>query len=344
MNVTSDNPLRAVFTRRTLSICGVAGGTLFIVCLSIMVGTVPVTALDLLALLRPPQNASFADTVLRNIRLPRIVTGLLVGANLALAGTLLQGVLRNPLASPRVIGVNAGAGLAAVAVMVAAPGALFLIPPAAFIGALASALVVLALSHRSSGDPTTGIILAGVAISALLSSLTSGLMIINSDDLDVTYSWLIGGLGGRGWGHVRQIAPYSLVGTLGALYMAPKLDLFALGDEAARGLGLAVGLYRPAALMVAALLAGSAVSVGGTIGFVGLIAPHAARLLVGNEYRYVVVLAMFAGAMLLSGADLIARTLFHPVELPVGVVTAALGAPFFLMMLLRRRPAREGSR
>lgn len=280
-----------------------------------------------------------AEQVIRNIRLPRVLVAIVVGMQMALAGTLLQGVLRNPLAAPNIIGVNAGAGLFAVAIMVLAPGAFTWVPPAAFLGALVAAALVYALGSGIGGfhAATVQIVLAGVAVSAFFSAATSGLMIAYSDDLVITYAWLVGGLSGRGWSYLALVWPYTLVGTMTALVLAPALNLFALGEEVGRSLGLAAGRYRALAIFTAALLAGSAVAVAGTVGFVGLIAPHAARLLVRDDYRVLMPLAALLGALLMVLADTAARTAFQPVELPVGVLTAALGAPFFLVLLRRAR-------
>jgi len=282
-----------------------------------------------------------ADQVVHNLRLPRILITVLVGMNMGVAGGILQGVLRNPLASPRIIGVNAGAGLFAVALMVLAPGRIGLIPPAAFVGALMAALLVYGLGAGlgATGSSTVQIVLAGVAVSAFFGAGTSALMIVFSDELAITYSWIIGGLSGRGWRHFQLLWPYSVPGLTLALMLAPALNLFALGDEVGRRLGLSVRTYRAVSIFVPAWLAGSAVSVAGTVGFVGLIAPHAARLLVGEEYRFLLPLSALLGGLLLLLADTAARTAFMPVELPVGVLTAALGAPFFLVLLRRSRRA-----
>jgi iron complex transport system permease protein len=293
------------------------------------------------ALWRGSSNPT-ANQVVHNLRLPRILIAVLVGMGMGAAGGILQSVLRNPLASPQIIGVNTGAGLLAVAVMVLAPGRIGLIPPAAFAGALAAAVLVYALgvglgATRSS---TAQIVLAGVAVSAFFGAATSSLMIAFSDELAVTYTWLIGGLSGRGWNNFNLLWPYSLSGLLLAVLLAPALNLFSLGDDVGRSLGLSVGVYRAGSIFVAAWLAGSAVSVAGTVGFVGLIAPHAARLLVGEDYRFMLPLSALLGGLLLSTADTTARTVFMPVELPVGVLTAALGAPFFLLLLRRSRRSR----
>lgn len=304
---------------------------------SISWGTVAVQGRDILNVLTGTPGNETVQQVLYNIRIPRVLIGVLAGSNLAVAGALLQGVLRNPLASPQVIGVNSGAGLVAVIIMIVFPGQIGWLPFGAFLGALGAATMVYLLANKEGSGLTVNIILAGVAISALLGAFTSGLMILHSDDLEITYTWLLGGLTGRGWSHFRMIWPYSLGGLLLALALSPKINLFLLGDEVGSSLGLEVKLYRIVLLINGALLAGSAVSVAGTIGFVGLIAPHLARLLVGNDYRYLVILSALLGACLLVTADTLARFVFQPVELPVGILTAALGAPFFLYLMYRKQ-------
>ncbi|WP_245874032.1 FecCD family ABC transporter permease [Alkalispirochaeta sphaeroplastigenens] len=311
-----------------------------VVALSLNSGTISFTLSEVSEALFGQSRQGLAPQVIRNIRLPRALVAALCGMNLAVSGNLLQSVLRNPLASPNIIGVSAGAGLVAVLVMVALPGHLHLLPPAAFAGALGAAALVYALASWpgaiETGGGTVMIILAGVAVSALLNAITSGIMVLHSDDLDVTYTWLIGGLSGRSWNHVALIAPYSLPGVALAVIMSPKLNLFPLGDEIGSSLGSNIGVLRFLFIGLAAALAGSAVSVAGTIGFVGLVAPHIGRLVTGNDSRILVPFSALMGAFLLLAADLCARTVFMPVELPVGVVTAALGAPFFILLLLNR--------
>lgn len=307
------------------------------VILSVASGTIPFSLSDIGAALFGDSSDALAQQVITNVRLPRTLIALLVGLNMGIAGALLQGVLRNPLASPGIIGVNAGAGLAAVIVMSLVPGSIGLVPPLAFVGAMLSTLVIYGLSRQDGKSTTTTIILAGVALSALLSALTSAIMILHSDDLAVTYTWLTGGLTGRGWSYFQLIWPYSLAGAVLAFYLSPRVNLFQLGEEVGKNLGLSVELSRIMIILTAALLAGSAVSVAGTIGFVGLVAPHAGRLMIGNDYRYLVPLSGLLGGFVLIVADTCARTLFQPLEIPVGIVTAGLGAPFFLFLLLRKR-------
>ncbi|MCF4152185.1 iron ABC transporter permease [Dethiosulfovibrio sp. F2B] len=309
----------------------------FMVCLiGVAAGTLSFDLGEIWRALSGASSNPLANRIVHNIRLPRILTALLAGMNLAVAGALLQGVLRNPLTSPHIIGVNAGAGLMAVTVMVLFPGKIEWIPPGAFLGALFAASLVYGLSLVVRKGDTVRIILAGVAVSSLLGALTSGLMFLNNDQLDVTYGWLLGSLSGRGWGYFHLLYPYSLIGIILGISLAPKVNLFSLGDEIGGSLGLRVQFYRVVIMAVASILAGSAVSVVGTIGFVGLMAPHLARLMVGNDCRYSLVLSALLGGILLVLSDTLARTIFQPVELSVGVVTAVLGAPFFILLLFRK--------
>lgn len=309
--------------------------TLAFAVFSISAGTLPVSFNTIAAVLFHSTDDPLISKIIWDIRLPRIGIATLVGMNLALAGALLQGILRNPLASPQVIGVNAGAGLAAVIMMVYFPGRMEMIPLAAFAGAFGAAMLVYGLSSIGEISSETNIVLAGMCIAALFTAFTSGFMILHSDELEITYSWLIGGLSGKGWSYLYILCPYSLAGGVAAIWLSPKINLFLLGEEVGKSLGLSVKLYRAVILAIAAILAGSAVSVAGTIGFVGLIAPHIARLLVGGDYRYLILLAGSIGSGLLLVADTLARTIFQPVELPVGVITAVIGAPFFLYLLCR---------
>lgn len=188
---------------------------------------------------------------------------------------------------------------------------------------------------KSGKSSTVHIVLAGVAISAFLTSVTSGMMMFNTDVLDVTYSWMLGSLSGRSWSAVKSVFPYSVVGLLAAMFVAPKVNLFALGDEMAGSLGLKTSKYRIAIIIISSILAGSAISAAGAIGFVGLVAPHTARLVIGNDHKYLVPLAAIFGGILLVISDTLARTIFQPVELSVGIVTGVIGAPFFLYLLKR---------
>ncbi|MFI3176310.1 MAG: iron ABC transporter permease [Eubacteriales bacterium] len=313
---------------------------LFVVCIiSIMLGSTKFTVVETLSVFTNSiTEDALANQIIMNIRIPRLITGMFVGMNLGVAGVLLQGILRNPMASPNIIGVNAGAGFGAIIAMTILPQFASSVPIFAFLGALSATITIYLLSCQNSAKSNpVYIVLAGIAVSNLLSALTSALMALNTDALDITYSWLLGSLSGRTWSSVSIIIPYSIVGLTLALMISPKINIFGLGDEVASSLGVSVSIYRAFIMLIASILAGSAVSVAGTIGFVGLISPHIARLFIGNDHRFLVPLSAIFGGILLTLSDTVARTIFNPVELSVGIVTSVLGAPFFLWLLFNRK-------
>ena len=275
--------------------------------------------------------------VLVQLRLPRVLLGLLVGAMLALAGAAYQGVFRNPLADPYLLGVAAGAGLAATAV-IALNGPRPLLPVAAFAGALGAIGLTYLLGAAGSRDGSpAALILAGVAVAAFLQAGQTWLMQRHADDLREIYSWLFGRLATGGWSDVRMLAPYVLVTAVVVLLHRRELDVLTVGDEEAAGLGLHPRRSRLILVAAASLGTAAAVSVSGLIGFVGVIVPHTVRLLVGASYRVILPLSMLFGAAFLMLADLTARTVVAPAEVPIGVITALCGAPFFVLVLRTRR-------
>ena len=272
--------------------------------------------------------------IIMNIRLPRTIVAALVGVNLALAGAVLQAIMKNPLADPHIIGISSGAGLTGILVMLVFPGYEYMIIPAAFVGAMGAAICIYALAWKNGIRPVR-IILAGVAVSAFLGAGISALMIFYSDKVHGALMWMVGGLAARSWPHVSIILPYAAAGLVLVLLGAKHLNILQLGDEIAKGLGLNVELTRVVMTALAAMLAASAVSVVWLLGFVGLIVPHATRLLVGSDYRFLLPGAALLGAAVVIFSDTFARTAFAPTELPVGILMAALGAPFFLFLLRR---------
>ena len=301
--------------------------------MSLTKGSLDIKVEQIIAILQSPQMDAQSQ-VIWNIRLPRTIVGALVGVNLAIAGAILQAVMRNPLADPHIIGISSGAGLAGVAVMILFPHLDYLITPIAFLGAMAAAVCIYILAWKNGIKPVR-IILAGVAVSAFLGAGISGLMIFYSDRVHGALMWMVGGLAARSWPHVAIILPYAIIGLILALVCANYLNILQLGDEMARGLGLNVEVVRIAMTAIAALLAASAVSVAGLLGFVGLIVPHAARLLIGSDYRFLLPASAFLGMGVVTLSDTLARTMFSPVELPVGIIMAAIGARFFLFLLRR---------
>ncbi len=283
-----------------------------------------------------------ADQVARqivwNLRVPRVLVAALVGMNLAVSGVLLQGIMRNPLAAPTVVGVTAGAGLAATAVMVLSTGLPTYVPAAAFGGAMAAAVFVYLLSWQPGmGTSPVRMVLAGVAITSMLTAFTTSLMVVFSDRVQIVVLWLAGNLVGRSWNHLEILLPYSLFGLLGAFILVRQLNVLQLGDQAAQGLGVRINQSRFLAMALASLLAASAVSVAGLVGFVGLMVPHIMRLLGGQNHAYLIPASAAGGAALMVWADLGARMLLAPTEMPVGIITSLLGGPFFVVLLYRTR-------
>ena len=272
--------------------------------------------------------------ILENIRLPRTIVAMLVGMNLSLSGAILQAVMKNPLADPHIIGISSGAGLFGIFVMMIFSDAGALVTPAAFVGAMLAASLIYLLAWNDGIRPIR-VILAGVAVSAFLGAGISALLIFYSDKVHGALLWMVGGLSARSWQHVEILLPYSIFGTLLAFLSARHLNILQLGDEVAAGLGLRVNLVRTILTAIAALLAASAVCVVGLLGFVGLIVPHTARLILGSDYRMLLPGAALLGAAVVMISDTFARTIFAPTELPVGILMAMLGAPFFLYLLRR---------
>lgn len=277
-------------------------------------------------------DGSTERMVIWNIRLPRMVLAALVGINLALAGAILQGVMSNPLADPGIIGISSGAGLFGIAILVMFPQHQQFVTIGAFFGAMLAALIIYILAWKGGIQPIR-IILAGVAVSALFGAGISATLVFYSDRVHGALSFMNGSLSARSWPEVQTILPYTIAGLLLVIIFAEKLNILILGDDVARGLGLNVEATRLGFTALAAFLAASAVSVIGLLGFVGLIVPHSIRLILGNDYRYMFPASALLGSVLVMLSDTFARTVLSPVEIPVGIVMAVLGAPFFLYLL-----------
>lgn len=320
------------------------------------VGAVPLSAGQVLQLLVEPLGIDLPWTVAEQeravfwaIRLPRIVFGALIGGGLATAGAALQGLFRNPLADPGLIGVSAGASFAAALVIVLGSSVLgalyapesytiFALPLAAFIGGLLAVQLVFSLARSAHQPVLTTMLLAGIAINALAGAGTGFLTFIADDAaLRGIAFWSLGSLGGATWQTVAASAPFLLLAALLLPRYATALNLVLLGEAEAAHLGVNVEKVRRGVIILAALGVGAAVAFAGVIGFVGLIVPHLVRLIAGPDHRAMIPLSGLLGAALLVGADLLARTVVAPAELPIGVVTAAVGAPFFLWLLVNRK-------
>ncbi|MCW5716085.1 MAG: iron ABC transporter permease [Bauldia sp.] len=278
----------------------------------------------------------FARQVVRDLRLPRVLVAALVGAGLAIAGAILQAVTRNPLGDPHIFGFSAGAGVAAIALLLFVPGyPTGLVPLAAFVGSLAAAAIVFALAWRGGISPVR-FALAGVAVAALFTAISTTL--IASSDLftQAVLAFLAGGLYLVNWNDLWTVLPYTIVAGAIAIALADWLNILALGDDVARSVGLRVDRARLVLVGLAAVLTAAAVSVAGLIGFVGLVAPHVARLIVGSDERFAMPLAAILGAFLVVVADVVARVVIAPSEIPVGILTAIVGAPVLLILVRTR--------
>jgi iron complex transport system permease protein len=285
--------------------------------------------------------------IIYDIRLPRTVLGVLIGASLAVAGAVLQGLFRNPLADPGIIGVSAGAALGAVSVIVLGGTVLapftylfgiFALPVAAFGGALAATLMLYGIATRQGRTSVATMLLAGIALAAMAAAFT-GLLVFIADDRqlrDLTF-WQLGSLAGATWAKIGAAGPIIVAALATSPFLARGLNGFALGEAAASHLGIHVQRFKYVAIVAATAATGASVAVSGGIAFVGIVVPHLLRLLIGPDHRYLLPACALLGAIVLLLADSIARTIVAPAELPIGIVTAAVGAPFFLWILLRKR-------
>jgi iron complex transport system permease protein len=285
------------------------------------------------------------DAVLWAIRLPRVLLGVLVGGALAVSGAALQGIFRNPLADPTIVGVASGASVGAVgAILLGLSGALYGgIQAAAFGGGVVAVLAVYALARHEGRTETVTLVLVGVAVTAIAGALV-GLMIASADDdqlRDIVF-WSLGSLGGATWPLVVATAPFVVIGAVAALTQSRPLDLLALGEREAAHLGVEVERVRLLLVVALALATSAAVAAAGIVAFVGLIVPHVVRLAGGSSHRVVLPASLLAGAAAVTLADLVARTVVAPVELPLGVITALAGGPLFLWLVLRTRRSHGG--
>jgi len=290
----------------------------------------------------PAGIPSSTAVILFQLRLPRVLLAAVVGAGLAAAGAVFQALFRNPMADPAIIGVSSGAALGAIVVILAGGGAALGgmgVSAAAFLGALATAFLVYRLARLGPSVQIATLLLAGIAVAAIISAVISLAMTFSGQQIRLIYFWLLGGLGARGWQSLGAATPFVLAGTAVAIGSARDLNLTALGEERASQLGLEVERFKTLMLATGALLTAAAVSVAGLIGFVGLMTPHILRLVVGADHRRLIPASILGGAAFMILADLAARTLVSPEEIPVGAVTAVLGGPFFLYLLRRERRA-----
>lgn len=322
-----------------VSTLAVVAFILAVLCLAI--GSVSIPIRDVLLSL-VGMNGEGSDLIIRQFRLPRIVAALLIGAALAVSGSLLQGVIRNPLASPDLLGVTGGASVAVVAFMTVFTGySIHFVPIIAIAGAFVVAVVIYLFAWKEGVTPFR-LVLIGIGISTAMSALTMFLLLSGPAYLAAqVLNWMTGSLYGTNWSYIKAIWPWIVALIPLSLLCAKELDIQALGEETAIGLGSRLQMSRLVAILLSVALAGVAVGIAGTISFIGLLAPHMARKLVGNRYGIVIPTAALIGAIVLLLADLAGRMLFLPLDIPAGVFTAGVGAPFFLYLLFRRK--RPGS-
>jgi len=325
--------------------------TLSVVLLVVMIAGMALGAVDIAPtrfwqaleqlLFQPATEWDYETIVIFRLRLPRVVLAAMVGAGLAIAGAVLQGLLHNGLADSHILGVSAGASLGAATAMLLGLRFRFFglgaVTPMAFIGAVLTLLVVLLLGRRVAGRSTLGLLLAGIAMSSFLSALVSLLVYFSGNRIHPLLFWLMGSFAARGWNHVFLAAPYLIAGYALAFFYHRYLTAISLGDMTAHHLGVDVERIRFLLLCSTALLTAAAVAVSGVIGFVGLMTPHVARLFGGENYRRLLPYSALVGAIFMTAADILSRFLLRPTELPVGIITALVGGPFFLYLLASSR-------
>ncbi|MEM1253375.1 MAG: iron ABC transporter permease [Cyanobacteria bacterium P01_H01_bin.21] len=329
---------RAVLNRRRyrLLLVGLALflGLFLAIALSLSFGSVSLSRAELWAALLKDGSSNIHQTIVWDLRLPRVIAALVVGSALGMAGAMLQGMLRNGLASPFLLGISSGAGLAAVLIVGLRVWDIWL-PLGAWLGAVIAMAIVFGLARTKGDISVERLILGGVAVSALFAALQTMLLLLSPDgQVQAALTWLTGSLNGRGWEEVTIVGPSVVIALLLGCLLSRQVNLLNLGDDLAVGLGTSLVRSRLFIGAVATLLTAGAVSIAGLVGFIGLLVPHAVRLLVGNDYRLVLPFSAVGGALVLCAADLLAR--LGPIELPVGIVTSIMGAPVFMWLLYRR--------
>jgi iron complex transport system permease protein len=311
----------------------------FALILNVGRGEYPIAGIDIIKTLFGIDTGNPDHTfVVRELRLPRSLVAFVVGVALAISGTIFQGITRNPLADPSIIGIDTGASLAAVTVIVLFPSTpTYLLPISAFVGALTVAALIYWLAWNEGSSPIL-LILMGIGLSAIASAFTSLVITFgNIYDVNAALVWLAGSVYGRTWEQFLSLLPWAIVFVPMAFVLARHLNVLNLGDDVAKGLGSRLEWQRGLLVIVAVALAGASVATAGTIGFVGLIAPHVGRQLVGANHQGLLPVSALMGGLLVVIADLLGKTLFAPVEIPCGIMTAAIGAPYFLYLLIRDR-------
>jgi iron complex transport system permease protein len=304
--------------------------------IAIGLGSVFIPISDILSTIFGSSSKAVNATIIWDIRLPRVLLAMIIGANIAISGALLQAVMGNPLADPGLTGVTSGAAACVLVIMLAAPQYTQFIPIAAFVGGLIAAGIVYALAWRRTGISPVTIILSGVAVNALCGGVIGLLTIMYSDRLPAAVQWLNGSLAAKGNNALMMVLPYAIAGWILSFFAIRKANIIRLGDQVASNLGENVNRIRILLSLLAVFLAAISVAAIGMIGFVGLVVPHMARMLVGSDYKYLLPMSMALGALVLLIADTGGRTLFAPLDIPSGILMAVIGGPYFLYLMRKK--------
>ncbi|MTI59999.1 MAG: iron chelate uptake ABC transporter family permease subunit [Firmicutes bacterium] len=314
---------------------------LIIISLSLSIGSIYIPFKQLIRVLFSAESGSTYGLIVKNIRLPRVILSLLVGSGLALAGAVFQGVIRNPMVDPYVVGISSGAGTAVTLTIILNIDWEFLgistIPLMAFIGAVITVYIVYSLSYSKRGLPVITFLLAGVAMGFLLNAVMSFLMVLGTNSLHKVVYWLMGSLATASWQEIITILPYYFTALLIIIFHINDLNTLLLGEENAYNLGLDIERVKLHLIIAAALMTAAVVSVSGIIGFIGLIVPHIVRILIGPDHRKMIPAAALLGGLFLLVSDNLARTLLAPMEIPVGIITALAGGPYFIYLLRKTK-------
>lgn len=326
-----------VRSRFIVSIVTLLGIALAVTIFSVGAGAVKISPSRVFQILTGKITEGTEYIIVMNLRLPRVLLAAFIGGGLAAAGTAFQGMFRNPLADPFVVGASGGAALGATLAIAFGLSVnitgISAVPLTAFIGSIAAVFIVYLIAESGNNTSTISLLLAGTALSTILSSAVSLIMLLSDRTLHETYTWLLGGLSGRSWNDLTSTAPFILFGTLALWILSRPLDALASGEKTAISLGLPVKKTRALIVLMASLTTAAAVAAGGIIGFVGLVAPHIARIFFGSSHRRLIPASMVTGAILLMLADIISRTIVAPMELPAGIITSITGGVFFLYLL-----------
>ena len=331
--------------RRAAVFAALAAGLAAAVLAGVSVGAVPVPVGELLRMAARavgfrgvPAPDGMHVTIIAALRLPRVLAAALVGGSLAVAGVAMQGLFRNPMASPEILGISAGGSLGAVAVITSglASASVLVLPLATMAGALLAAALIYAIASLRGGTSLLFIVIAGMAVSSLFNGLVSGMLLFSKQyEVNAYLFWTMGDFEGRSWQHLALAAPVLLPGIAALALFSRELNLFTLGEEGARSLGMNVETVKRLLLAVSALVTGAAISVSGPVGFVGLLVPHLLRLLVGPDHRVLVPASALGGAVFLLLCDLVGRAAVPPFQIRVGIITAVLGSPYLLWLVVR---------